>query len=147
MSSILLCLKQPLRELVEEWRANGPAYRRKVTILMRNSYRSHSRRMIPKLLATLEFCSNNETRRPVIAALDLIQKYVDSKVRLYPSEEEVPRDGVVKKIWLDAVQETDAMGDVRVNRINYELFVLQTPRERLRRKEICVFGSEVARNY
>src|SRR6266545_1834492 len=138
--------EQTLRELVKEWRANGPAYRRKVTILMRNSYRSHYRRMIPKLLATLEFCSNNETHRPVIAALDLVQRYVDSKVRLYPSEEEVPLDGVVKKIWLDAVQETDAMGDVRVNRINYELCVLQTLRERLRCKEVWVVGADRYRN-
>ncbi len=44
-----------LRDLVKEWKANGPAYRRKVSVLMRNSYRSHYRRIIPKLLETLEF--------------------------------------------------------------------------------------------
>lgn len=49
-----------LRDLVKEWKANGPGYRRKVTVLMRNSYRSHYRRIIPKLLETLEFRSNND---------------------------------------------------------------------------------------
>jgi len=135
-----------LRDLVREWRANGPAYRRKVTVLMRNSYRSHYRRMIPKLLETLEFRSNNETHRPVIAALELLRKYVDSKVRLYPAEEEVPLDGVVRKPLLVAVLENDTAGNVRINRINYELCVLQTLREKLRCKEVWVVGADRYRN-
>ena len=138
--------EQTLRELVKEWRAQGPAYRQKVTLLMRNSYRSHYRRMLPKLLETLEFRSNNETHRPVITALELIRKYAASSVRLYPPEEEVPLDGVVKKLWLDAVLETDSAGDMRVNRINYELCVLQTLREKLRCKEVWVVGADRYRN-
>lgn len=34
--------EQTLSELVKEWRASGPTYRQKVTLLMRNSYRSHA---------------------------------------------------------------------------------------------------------
>lgn len=138
--------EQTLRELVKEWRANGPAYRQKVTLLMRNSYRSHYRRMLPRLLETLEFRSNNETHRPIIAALELLRKYAESHVRLYPSEEEVPLDGVVKKLWLDAVPEADVLGDVRINRINYEMCVLQTLREKLRCKEVWVAGADRYRN-
>lgn len=135
-----------LRDLVKEWKTNGPAYRSKVTVLMRNSYRSHYRRMIPKLLETLAFCSNNDRHRPVIAAIELLQRYIDSKVRLYPAEEEVPLDGIVKKSWLDAVLESDATGTLRVNRINYELCVLQTLREKLRCKEVWVVGADRYRN-
>jgi Tn3 transposase DDE domain/Domain of unknown function (DUF4158) len=138
--------EQTLRELVKEWRANGPAYRRKVTVLMRNSYRSHYRRMLPKLLATLEFRSNNDRHRPVIAALEIIKRYVDRKVRMYPDDDEVPLDGVVKKSRLDAVLETDALGNIRINRINYELCALQTLRERLRCKEVWVVGADRYRN-
>lgn len=138
--------EQTLSQLVKEWRASGPTYRQKVTLLMRNSYRSHYRRMLPKLLETLVFRSNNEIHRPVIAALELLQKYAESRVRFYPSEEEVPLDGVVKKLWLDAVLEADALGDVRVNRINYELCVLQTLREKLRCKEVWVEGADRYRN-
>jgi len=135
-----------LRDLVKEWKANGPGYRRKVTVLMRNSYRLHYRRMIPKLLKTLEFCSNNDTHRPVISALELLQKYSDSKIIVYPIEDAVPFDGVVKKIWLDAVLETDKAGNIRVNRINYELCVLQILREKLRCKEVWVVGADRFRN-
>jgi hypothetical protein len=59
--------EQTLRDLVKEWRASGPAYRQKVTLTMRNSYRSHYRRMLARLLHTLEFRSNNDMHRPVIA--------------------------------------------------------------------------------
>ena len=135
-----------LRELVKEWKANGPAYRQKVTRLMRNSYRTHYRRMLPKLLTTLEFRSNNETHRPVITALELLQRYVDSQVRVYPLEEDVPLDGVVKKGALETVLESDAAGNVRVNRINYELCVLQMLREKLRCKEVWVVGADRYRN-
>ncbi|MBD3557519.1 Tn3 family transposase [Planktothrix sp. FACHB-1355] len=135
-----------LRDLVKEWKANGPAYRRKVSVLMRNSYRSHYRRIIPKLLETLEFRSNNDRHRPVILALKLLKEYAGSKVSLYPLEEDVPFDGMVKKIWLDSVLETDRAGNIRVNRINYELCVLQTQRERLRCKEIWVVGADRYRN-
>jgi TnpA family transposase len=135
-----------LRELVKEWKANGPAYRQKVTRLMRNSYRSHYRRILPKLLTTLAFRSNNETHRPVITALELLQRYLESQVRVYPLEEEVPLDGVVKKGALATVLESDAAGNVRVNRINYELSVLQMLREKLRCKEIWVVGADRYRN-
>jgi len=42
--------------------------------------------------------------------------------------------------------EADAAGDVRINRINYELCVLQTLREKLRCKEVWVEGSDRYRN-
>jgi len=66
--------EQTLRDLVKEWRASGPAYRQRVTLTMRNSYRSHYRRMLPRLLHTLEFRSNNDMHRRVIAALDLLRR-------------------------------------------------------------------------
>ena len=138
--------EQTLRELVKEWRATGPAYRNKVTRIMRNSYRSHYRRMLPKLLKTLEFRSNNQTHQPVIAALDVLQRYADSKARLYPLAEDVPLEGVMKKLWLEGVMEPDAADNLRVNRINYELGVLQTLREKLRCKEVWVLGADRYRN-
>jgi hypothetical protein len=138
--------EQTLRELVKEWRATGPTYRNKVTLVMRNSYRSHYRRMLPKLLEALEFRSNNQTHQPVITALDVLQRQVDSKARLYPLAEDVPLYGVMKKLWLEGVLEEDAAGNLRVNRINYELGVLQTLREKLRCKEVWVVGADRYRN-
>ena len=78
------------------------------------------RRMLPKLLYTLEFRSNNAMHQPLIAALALLKKYLDSSVRTYPTDEEVPLDGVVRDLWREVVLETDTQGHVRVNRISYE---------------------------
>jgi hypothetical protein len=97
--------------------------------------------MVPKLLATLEFCSNNERHRPVMQALDLVKRFAETKVRAFPIEEEVPLDGVVRGLWRDAVVEKDAAGRDRVNRMTYEVAVLEALRERLRCKEIWVFGA------
>ena len=63
--------EQKLHELVKEWKATGPTYRLTLRTVIRNSYRGHYRRMIPKLLNTLEFRSNNHYHKPVMNALNL----------------------------------------------------------------------------
>ena len=63
-----------------------------------------------------------------------------------PPEESVPLDGVVPIAWRDAVIERDAQGRTRVNRITYEICVLQALREQLRCKEIWVGGADRYRN-
>jgi TnpA family transposase len=135
-----------LRDVVQEWKATGPFYRVHVQTVMRSSYRSHYRRMLPPLLATLEFRSNNAIHQPLIRALALLKQYLQSRVRTYPVEEDVPLDGVIRDPWRDAVVETDAQGRQRVNRITYELCVLQALRDQLRCKEIWVVGADRYRN-
>jgi TnpA family transposase len=102
--------------------------------------------MVPKVLQALEFCSNNEAHRPVIRALQLLRRYADTKLRVFPANEEVPLDSVVSGLWRDAVIEADAQGRQRINRITYEICVLQALRERLRCKEIWVVGANRYRN-
>jgi TnpA family transposase len=92
------------------------------------------------------FRSNNERHRPVIWALDLVKRYAGAKVRTFPIEEEVPLDGVVRGLWREAVSEKDAQGRLRVNRITYEICVLEALREQLRCKEIWVVGANRYRN-
>jgi hypothetical protein len=53
--------EQKLRDLVREYKSSGPAFRFKVHTYLRASYASHFRRMVPHLLQSLEFCSNNAT--------------------------------------------------------------------------------------
>ena len=114
--------------------------------MIRNSYQGHYRRMVPKLLAALEFRSNNERHRPVMQALELVKRFADTKLRTFPIEEEVPLEGVVRGLWRDAVVEKDAAGRDRVNRVTYEAAVLEAVRERLRCKEIWVVGANRYRN-
>jgi TnpA family transposase len=138
--------EQTLRDLVKEWKATGPTYRIILRTVIRNSYKGHYRRMVPKLLAALEFCSNNDRHRPVMDALDLVKRYTDTKVHTFPVEEKIPLDGIVRGLWREAVMEKDTAGRDRVNRITYEITVLEALRERLRCKEIWVIGANRYRN-
>ncbi len=138
--------EEKLRDLVKEFKSMGPAYRKQVQTVMRNSWRSHYRRLLPRLLATLEFRSNNDAHRPVIDALHLLKKYASSKARNYPPDEMVPLDGIVLGPWKDAIYDEDKKGARKVNYIIYEICVLQILRERLRCKEIWVIGGSRYRN-
>jgi TnpA family transposase len=138
--------ERTLRALVKEFGATGPAYRRKLQTVMRSSYRSHYRRIMPVLLSTLEFRSNNTLHRPVLRALALVKKYLQSGLRYYPVDEQVPLREVVRADWQEMVLEEDQQGQQRVNRITYELCVLRALREKLRCKEIWVPGANRYRN-
>lgn len=55
-------------------------------------------------------------------------------------------EGVIRDHWREAVVETDAQGRQRVNRLTYEMCVLQALRDQLRCKEIWVVGADRYRN-
>src|SRR5207248_2371506 len=127
-------------------KATDSVYRRQVHTTMRASYRNHYRRMVPEILGALQFRSNNATHQPVIRALDLLKKYAESSLHYYPAGETVPIAGVVRSIWEKIVLEQDQEGAERINRINYELCVLEMLGEKLRCKEIWVVGASRFRN-
>jgi TnpA family transposase len=137
--------EQTLADLVKELKSTGPAYRQHVSTMMRASYSHHYRRVIPALLQELEFRSNNQARQPVIRALDVIKRTVEHAPRFYDPEE-VPLEGIVSSGWRDLTIIPDKQGRLRVDRLKYELCVLQVLRERLRCKEIWVVGANRYRN-
>lgn len=110
--------------------------------MMRSSYLHHYRRMVPQILETLEFRSNNEVHCPVVQALELLKKYQDSNQCYYANEEQVYIKGVLKSGWRDLMVETDSEGKERINRVNCEICVLQALRDKLRSKEIWVVGAK-----
>ena len=61
------------------------------------------------LLATLDFRSDNEAHQPVVRALDLVRRYVGTRVRAYPVEDDVSLDGIVRPLWRDAVVDQDPL--------------------------------------
>ncbi len=138
--------KQTLIDLVKEFKSTGHAYRQKVYKVMRSSYSSYYRRMVPKILDALQFCSNNDVHRPVIEALELIKKYASSNQRYYAPTEKIPVEGILRSSWREIIIEQDVEGSERINRINYEISVLQVLREQLRCKEIWVLGANRYRN-
>lgn len=108
--------------------------REKVYTVMRSSYGNHYRRMLPFLLNLLEFRSNNEIHKPVIEALELLEKYMGSRERYYDSDENVPTEDIISTSISELILEPNSDGSVKINRINYELAVLQALRDGLRCK-------------
>ena len=102
--------------------------------------------MIPKILKALPFRSNNESHKPVLDAWEFIKAKQPSRKTYFNINDDVPIDGVIQPKWLDVVIEEDKASNKRVNRINYEICVLQSLREKLRCKEIWVEGADRFRN-
>jgi TnpA family transposase len=137
--------EQTFEALVREARTAGTPRSRRVHTAVRASYGSYYRRMMPKLLAALDFRSNNGTHRPLLDALGAIRR-AQGEGRQYFQAGEIAIEGVIRPKWRDVVVEDAPGGGQRVNRINYEICVLQTLRERLRCKEIWVVGADRFRN-
>jgi TnpA family transposase len=133
-----------LTALVKESQASGPTFRHRIQTLIHRSYGHHYRRMLPFILATLVFRSNNSAHRPVIEALDWLKAHREDRRKLI-SCTEAPIDGVVRPQLQEILVEDGADGD-RINRIDYEICTLQVLRERLRCKEIWVEGADRYRN-
>jgi hypothetical protein len=110
--------------------------------VMRASYQHHYRRLLPLLLAALNFRSNNAAHQPVIAALALLRKYASSKARTYGEEDVAPLEGIVRGGLQQFVLEAPAEGDRRVKRINDEIAALHALRDGLRSKEIGVVRAD-----
>ncbi|KXG43558.1 Tn3 family transposase [Tepidibacillus decaturensis] len=138
--------EQTLRDLVKEFKHTGPAYREKIHTVIRASYGSHYRRMVPEILNILDFRSNNEVHRPVIEALELIKKYANTGLHYFSMTDNIPNDGVIRSVNKDIIIEKDDKGQERINRINYEISALQALRDKLRCKEIWVVGANRYRN-
>ena len=69
-----------LRDLAKEAKAERAVFNSKVRTVLRGSYSHHYRRLLPDLLAALEFRCNNTTHRPVMDAIELLQRYKDIPV-------------------------------------------------------------------
>ncbi len=66
--------------------------------------------------------------------------------RRFYDPEEVPLQGIVSSGWRELILMANKQGHLRVDRLKYELCVLQVLRERLRCKEIWVVGANRYRN-
>lgn len=128
-----------LKAIIDEHRAKGTLDVRIQTV-MRGSYASHYRRMLPSLLSALNFRSNNEMWRPILDALSLIIRLNEKGRRYVPAS--LAPEGSVPRKWRETV--IDKRG--RLNVISYELCVLAQLRDRIRAKEIWIEGADRYRN-
>ncbi len=137
--------EETLRRLIAEYEAAGPAFRYEIHSVVRSSYKGHYRRALPRILATLEFRSNNTAHQPLIDAIEVIRSHLGSKKQYY-SVDEVPVADVIRSGMQDLLVEEGPDGEYRVNRINYEIAVLEELRKQLRCKEVWVVGADRHRN-
>ncbi|MDJ0343510.1 hypothetical protein QMK19_04245 [Streptomyces sp. H10-C2] len=129
--------EKTLKALAAEAAANEAKYQARIRTVLRSSYSAHWRRMLSRLLSAWELKSNNTAYRPVMDAIDLLKRYLDQPIKdgaFFDAAEKVPLEGVVPEQWRAAV--VDDKG--RVERIPYELCVLVSLRDALRRREIWV---------
>jgi len=132
-----------LADIIAEAKADEKAFSTRVRTKLRGSYSHHYRRGLPKLLRAVAFHSSNDAFRPVMDALELLDRYKESEEEFYDVADTVPLDHVVPDDWRDAVVEG---GTRLVERIPYELCVLVALRKAIRRREIWVEGGNVWRN-
>lgn len=135
-----------LSRLVKEYEADGQGKKHRIHRILRASYGGHYRRMLPQILDVLDFRSNNAAHQPVLDALHWLARLRNDKRRTIRLDEGVPIDGVIPPKWREVVIEEDGDGKRSVNRINYELCVLESLRERIRCKEIWIVGADRYRN-
>ena len=95
--------EQTLRELVHEFKSNGPVYRRTVQTTLKASYTKHYRRGLIRLLDVLEFRSSS-----------------------------APMHRALRGDWEDVLHREDARGRRRVVLMVYEVATFQALREALR---------------
>ena len=148
--------EETLSAVVKEAKSTGAAYQEQVQLKMRSSYVSYYRPVISAVLGSLEFRSNNAAHRPVIRSLGLLKAYAGSTKRYYEDDDDVPVEGVVPSGWYELVFKTDGKGtgrngfdrngSARIDRVVYELCVLDALRDGLRSKEIWVVGADRYRN-
>jgi hypothetical protein len=137
--------EKTLKALAAEAAANEARYKARIRTVLRSSYSNHWRRMLSPLLSVLELKCNNTAYRPVMDAIDLLKRYLDQPIKdgaYFDEAERIPLDGVVPEQWRAAV--VDDKG--RVERIPYELCMLVSLRDALRRREIWVAGASRWRN-
>ena len=134
-----------LRAIVDGYEAGNLDYDAHLFQQMRQSYAHHYRRASPLLLRALEFRCDHARLKPVIRSLKWLRdNWGDSRTHL--PLRTLPLDGIVPGKWRQCVVESDSAGRHQVNRISYELCVLQALREGLRCREIWVIGAFRYRN-
>jgi hypothetical protein len=136
--------EETFRPLVVEFRVTGPQLRLLRQTIMDRKYARHYRRMLPAILASLPFRSDNRFQ-PIIEVLAFSRGHVGSRSQFFPQTDMVPITGIVTPAWQQKVFEA-VKEDTRVNRRYDELCVLQKLQRALKCKEVWVEGSSAFRN-
>lgn len=135
--------KAKLSDIVKEYKYSGKGFKNEVHKLVRSSYSSHYRRMVPKILGSVTFRSNNDIHVPILDAIDWLLENPMSNSKFSMHDGSVPTSDIIKPGFVKLIK---GMGKGEMDRIDYEIAVLEALRKRLRCKEIWVEGADRYRN-
>lgn len=131
-----------LESVVQTLEDGKQSFRERLQSRMHSSYVHHYRRMLPRLLTVIDFCGKTPNLDPLLKAIGILKTYLESSCRTYPTTTEIPIENVIGSDWQARVQQENADGELKVNRVAYEIGVLRTLREKLRCKEVWTPGAQ-----
>lgn len=138
--------KDTLENLVKELQSKqGRWYQHQVQTKIHSLYSHGHRNILLALVGIFSFHANDASGKQLLPAIEFIKQHSDMTGQYYPDATSVPIDAVIPPEWHSAVVEKTAKGD-KINRINYEIAVLEGLRVKLRCKIIWIHGAYRYRN-
>lgn len=133
--------QETLGNLVKELYCKGKWYQNQVHIKMHSLYSHAHRKTLLTLLDTFLFKTKLNESKPLLEAINIIKSQTDSSDDYYSNSLNVPIKNVVPTEWQNLVITHSENGAQKINRINYELSVLEELKRQLNCKMIWVEGA------
>jgi TnpA family transposase len=139
--------QETLQNLASELHSKGKWYQTKVKTKIRSLYSHAHRKVLLTLLSTFVFRTNNPEFKALLNAIEFIKQQKDFDNKYYLDAEMVPLKGVIPNEWVSmVVSEKSGSDDCKVDKMNYEIAVLEELRKQLRCKSIWIEGAYRFRN-
>jgi TnpA family transposase len=132
--------RDTLIDLVKELNCRGNWYQTQVHTKMRSFYSHAYRKMLLLLLDTLVMKVSRRDNESLLNAVELIKTYRAHSGEYYPSDLDIPIDGVITREWIQMVVEPFG-STVKIRKANYELAVLQELNKRINCKMVWIMGA------
>ncbi len=118
---------------------------------MRSLYSHAHRQVLLPLLNAFSFCTDNLEGKALLQAIAFVKENKHISLEHYPDAKLVPIEGIIPSNWRTAVLDTEDDSQeieptYKVNRMNYEMAVLEELRRQLRCKLIWIEGAYRYRN-
>ncbi|WP_367364121.1 Tn3 family transposase [Candidatus Tisiphia endosymbiont of Nedyus quadrimaculatus] len=151
--------KETLSDLAKELVSNKNSwYQSEVQKKMHSSYSHANRRILLMLLEIFTFRSNNQACKAILQAIEFIKTNKNIKDKYYPDSKLVPaKEDIPSKWQATVIEEQEVVEDskknninkvinVKINRMSYEVAILETLHNLLDTKQIWVEGAYRYRN-
>ncbi|MEO8963235.1 MAG: Tn3 family transposase [Gammaproteobacteria bacterium] len=139
--------QETLQDLATELHNKGKWYQTKVKTKMRSLYSHAHRKVLLILLDAFVLRTNNPECKPLLNAIEFIKEQKNIDEKYYPDSELVLIKGVIPNEWAPmVVEEKSGNADSKIDRMNYEMAVLEELRKQLRCKSIWIEGAYRFRN-